>query len=121
MLLAGVVGYVHKTDSLFTVVEAIRAVVQGQPWYSPRIQGEVRAWMRGAVAAPPEVAILTARERAVLRLLARGWDNRRIAGELCIAEQTVKKHVSHSYTKLRVCSRAEAVAWAWQHGVMEEQ
>ena len=46
-LAAGVAGYELKTDSLFAVVEAIRAGVQSQPWYSPRIQGEVRAWLRG--------------------------------------------------------------------------
>ncbi|MEA3308294.1 MAG: response regulator transcription factor [Chloroflexota bacterium] len=117
-LAAGVAGYVLKTDSLFAVVEALRAVVRGEPWYSSRIQGEVQAWLRGEVA-PPEIAALTERERAVLRLLARGWDNRRIAGKLCLAEQTVKNHVSHSYTKLRICSRAEAVAWAWEHGLVE--
>ena len=119
-LAAGVAGYVHKTDSLFTVVEAIRAVAQGQPWYSPRVQGEVRAWLQGETTAPPEIAALTERERAVLRLLARGWDNRRIAGELFIGEQTVKNHVSHSYAKLGVHSRAEAVAWAWEHGLLGE-
>lgn len=113
-LAAGVAGYVLKTDSLFAVVEAIRAVVQGQPWYSPRVQGEVQAWLQGPVAA------LTAREREVLRHVARGWDNRRIAGELFIGEQTVKNHVSHSYAKLGVHSRAEAVAWAWEHGLLGE-
>jgi len=58
---------------------------------------------------------LTARELEVLQLVARGWSNTRIADELGIVEGTVKQHVSSIYTKLNVRSRAEAVAWAWQH------
>lgn len=55
----------------------------------------------------------------MLQLLARGWDNRRIAEELEICEGTAKNHVTSIYTRLGVCSRAEAVAWAWERGVIE--
>ncbi len=60
------------------------------------------------------------REVGVLQLLARGYTNARMAKELFIGEQTVKNHVSRIYAKLGVCSRAEAVAWAWEHGVVGE-
>ncbi|MDY7079472.1 MAG: response regulator transcription factor [Chloroflexota bacterium] len=69
----------------------------------------------------PGVADLAGREGEVLRLLARGWDNARIAEKLCISEGTVKKHVTSIYAKLHVRSRAEAVAWAWEQGVMGER
>ncbi|MCD4738837.1 MAG: response regulator transcription factor [Anaerolineae bacterium] len=111
---AGVAGYVHKTDSLFAIVAAIRAVVQGQPWYSPRVQGEIQAWLQGPVAA------LTARERAVLRHVARGVSTREIAEALCITEGTVKQHVTHIYRKVKIKTRAAAVAWAWEHGVVKK-
>ena len=52
--------------------------------------------------------------------MAQGWDNVRIADALCIAVGTVKNHVASIYAKLNVGSRAEAVAWAWQHGLMDE-
>jgi DNA-binding NarL/FixJ family response regulator len=56
----------------------------------------------------------------VLRLVAYGWDNARVADTLCITEGTVKQHVTSIYAKLNVHSRAEAVAWAWQQNLMTE-
>ena len=78
------------------VAAAVRAVAGGEEWYSQGVLTKVIAW-------------------------ARGYTNTRMAKELFIGEQTVKNHVSRIYAKLGVCSRAEAVAWAWEHGVMEEQ
>jgi DNA-binding NarL/FixJ family response regulator len=63
---------------------------------------------------------LSEREREVLRWLARGADNPRIAAALTIAEGTVKNHVSNIYGRLGVRSRAQAAAWAWQHGLLRE-
>ncbi len=51
--------------------------------------------------------------------MAKGWDNARIAESLYIVEGTVKNHVSTIYAKLNVSSRAEAVAWAWQQGLID--
>ena len=78
------------------------------------------SWALGATPLPAEVAGLTDRELGVLRLIAQGWDNVRIADALCIAVGTVKNHVISIYARLNVSSRAEAVAWAWQHGLMNE-
>ncbi|MDY7079946.1 MAG: response regulator transcription factor [Chloroflexota bacterium] len=118
MLQAGAAGYLLKEEALETVVEAVRAVAGGEEWYSQQVMDKVAAWTRGETVAPPGVAGLTGREVEVLRLLARGWDNARIAEKLCISEGTVKNHVTSIYAKLGMRSRAEAVAWAWQHGVM---
>lgn len=60
---------------------------------------------------------LSMRELEVLQLVARGYTNQHIAMTLCVAEGTVKNHITHIYTKLAVRSRAEAVAWAWQQGL----
>ncbi|MFI9359639.1 response regulator transcription factor [Kitasatospora sp. NPDC053057] len=62
---------------------------------------------------------LTAREAEVLDLVARGYDNRRIARELVVAEKTVRNHVTHIFEKLHVATRAEAVARARDMGLGE--
>jgi DNA-binding NarL/FixJ family response regulator len=120
MIQAGASGYLLKDEALETVAEAVRAVGRGEAWFSQRVMGKVAAWARGETPLAPGAARLTAREREVLQLLARGWENRRIAAELCISEGTVKNHVTGMYTKLNVHSRAEAVAWAWKHGLMDD-
>jgi DNA-binding NarL/FixJ family response regulator len=62
---------------------------------------------------------LTSREKEVLRLIAKGHDNEMISKTLTISQGTVKNHVSSIYDKIGVKSRAEAVAWAWQHGIVK--
>jgi len=118
MLQAGAAGYLLKEEALETVVAAVQAVVGGEEWYSQPVMAKVTAWARRESAAPPGVGGLTGREMEVLRLLARGWGNKRIAEELVISEGTVKNHVTSIYARLNVHSRAEAVAWAWEHGGM---
>ena len=114
MLHPGAAGYLLKE-------EALETVVGGEEWYSQPVMAKVTAWARRESAAPPGVGGLTGREMEVLRLLARGWGNKRIAEELVISEGTVKNHVTSIYARLNVHSRAEAVAWAWEHGMMGER
>jgi non-specific serine/threonine protein kinase len=66
-------------------------------------------------AARPSSGPLTAREREVAALIARGYSNRRIADALVIAEPTAERHVSNILTKLGVHSRAEIAVWADRH------
>jgi DNA-binding NarL/FixJ family response regulator len=119
MLDAGAKGYLLKDEALETVVQAVRGVARGREWYTPSLRPKVGAWARGETPMPARLAGLTEREVEVLRLMARGWDNARIAESLCIAEGTVKNHVSTVYAKLNVSSRAEAVTWVWQQGLIE--
>ena len=74
---------------------------------------------RKRMALEAATSALSDREREVLRLMGRGHNNTRIAETLFISEGTVKNHVTHIYDKLNLRTRAEAVAWAWQHGMME--
>ena len=120
MLAAGASGYLLKDEAWETVVEAVRAVACGGWWFSQAVQEQEKRWALGATPLPAEVAGLTDRELGVLRLMAQGRDNVRIADALCIAAGTVKNHVISIYAKLNVSSRAEAVAWAWQHKVVDE-
>ena len=110
---AGVAGYVLKDEMPETVVRAIRAVVQGDTWFSRPIV-EKMAQMEDRRAEKPS---LTDRERQILGMVAQGWDNARITTELCLAEQTVRNYVSGIYKKLEVHSRAEAIVWARERGL----
>jgi ATP/maltotriose-dependent transcriptional regulator MalT len=80
-----------------------------------------RADRLAAAATPPEVAPagpLTDREVEVVRLAAGGHTNRAIAGQLCLSEKTVARHLANIYAKLDVPSRAAATAYAYDHGLI---
>jgi len=64
----------------------------------------------------PDIQSLTARERDILALLAKGMSNKLIARRLCISESTVKVHVKHLLKKLQMKSRVEAAVWSLQNG-----
>ena len=88
----------------------MRTVASGGAVFSPAVADRLVAYFRGLAAAPGREAFpqLTEREREVLSLVARGFDNRRIARELVLSDKTVRNHVSSVMTKLGVEDRAEA-------------
>ncbi|NEA47648.1 response regulator transcription factor [Streptomyces sp. SID10815] len=112
---AGATGYLLKDaprDELFT---AVRAAAEGRTVLSPAVASRLVS----AVRAPaPGNEALSAREREVLGLVARGTSNREIARELFISEATVKTHLTHLYGKLGVKDRAAAVAVAYDRGIL---
>ncbi|MFE2302825.1 response regulator [Streptomyces sp. NPDC059445] len=111
---AGATGYLLKDaprDDLFT---AVRAAAQGRTVLSPAVASRLVS----AVRAPASAETLSAREREVLALVAKGTSNREIARELFISEATVKTHLTHVYAKLGAKDRAAAVATAYERGIL---
>jgi DNA-binding NarL/FixJ family response regulator len=120
MLKAGATGYLLKEEDPSTIVEGVRAVAQGKTWLSSTV-AESLVGQAAEEEKPTLEEMLSERELEVLRLLAQGYTNTQIAEKLAISESTVKNHVTNLYDRLGVHSRAEAVAWAWQHGLIGDK
>jgi DNA-binding NarL/FixJ family response regulator len=113
VVLAGAMGYVLKDEAPEALVQAVRTVAQGGTWFSRSlVENLVLRAEQDDSDAPP----LTERESQIIRLIAQGWDNARIAEELCLSEQTIRNYVSRLYGKIGVQTRAEAVVWGRDHG-----
>jgi DNA-binding NarL/FixJ family response regulator len=111
---AGARGYVTKTISGTELADAIRRVHGGDAVFSPRLAGFVLDAFAGTlqVAVDPELDQLTAREREVLRYIARGYLYKEIALRLQISVKTVEAHVSAVLRKLQLSNRHELSRWA---------
>jgi DNA-binding NarL/FixJ family response regulator len=123
---AGASGYLLKDIPLDEVAEAVRAVHGGQSLINPSMAGKLLTEFatlarRDAEPAAQEVPApkLTDREMQVLKLVARGMNNRDIAKELFISENTVKNHVRNILEKLQIHSRMEAVMVAVREKLIE--
>ncbi len=112
---AGAIGYLLKDTQADELNRAIKAAAAGQVQLSP----QAAARLVREVRAPEGPEKLTDRETEVLRLLARGYSNREIAGELVIGEKTVKTHVSNVLSKLNVPSRTQAALYAIRIGLVD--
>jgi DNA-binding NarL/FixJ family response regulator len=111
---AGARGYVTKTISGPELADAIHRVAEGDAVFSPRLAGFVLdAFGAGErVGGDAELDELTAREREVLRLIARGYRYKEIAARLHLSVKTVESHVSSVLRKLQLSSRHELTRWA---------
>lgn len=122
LLRAGAAGYVVKQAAPAELVEAIRAVTQGETYLSPSINPVVvEAYIRQAkemVKKGPDER-LTSREREVLQLVAEGRTNREIAQVLSISVKTVEHHRANLMSKLELYSAAELTQYAIRTGVIE--
>jgi NarL family two-component system response regulator LiaR len=114
---AGALGYVLKDSGPGELVEAIEQVHRGESWLHPTIARKLLQVMAGADDADGVADTLTNRELEVLRLVAAGWSNRTIAGQLIISEATVRTHVSNILGKLNLCSRTQAALYALRQGL----
>ncbi|PQJ34851.1 hypothetical protein BSZ35_09770 [Salinibacter sp. 10B] len=107
LLQNGASGYLTKEHAPELILEAVRAVARG----------EVR-WFVQPDPSSPRSSDLTRRETEILRLMAQGHSNAGIADELNLAESTIRKHATQLYRKIGAESGREAIAWAWQNGIM---
>jgi DNA-binding NarL/FixJ family response regulator len=111
---AGATGYLLKDSPTEMLVDAVRATAAGETVLSPTVVARLASHVR----TPARTASLSAREREVLALVARGTSNRVIAEQLFVSEATVKTHLVHVYEKLGVTDRAAAVATAYERGIL---
>jgi DNA-binding NarL/FixJ family response regulator len=122
-LRAGASGFLLKDAAPAEIVNAIRSVVAGEAWLDPavarRLIDEFAARPEPHTPTPAEMAQLTPREREVLSLMARGLSNADVATELFISEATVKTHLARVMMKLGVREKAQAVAAAYQTGLVQ--
>ncbi len=134
-LKAGADGYLLKTINSEDLSDSILKVLAGSSVVSPEMTTKLVAAFRGSsgvqaaskapdstshdiVATPADgLEMLTAREREILTLIARGASNKLIARDLDIAETTVKIHVQHILRKLNLSSRVQAAVYATGRGV----
>ncbi|WP_346620089.1 response regulator transcription factor [Blastococcus montanus] len=118
---AGARGYVTKTISGPDLVDAVRRVAEDDVVFSPRLAGFVLDAFSAGPAAPvpaddpatdPGLDLLSAREREVMQLLARGYTYREIGSRLFISVKTVESHASNVLRKLQLSNRNELTRWA---------
>ncbi|MET8475264.1 response regulator transcription factor [Streptomyces sp. NPDC006422] len=113
---AGATGYLLKDAPREELFTAVRAAAEGRTVLSPAVASRLVTAVRAP--APGTDETLSAREREVLVLVAKGTSNKEIARELFISEATVKTHLTHIYGKLGVKDRAAAVAVAYDRKIL---
>ena len=129
-LRAGALGYLTKDASAEQIEAAVRAVHAGQTHLDPAVQARLVATVTGPAPEPapgpatdragragPPPAGLTSREAEVLTLLAAGLSNAEIAQRLFLSNATVKTHINRIFAKTGARDRAQAVRFAYQHGL----
>ncbi len=121
---AGALGYLLKTSTPAEVVDAIRLASKGEAKITPKIATKVledfRRVREDDETDDTELYVLSDREQEILDLVAQGLRNKEIATKLCIAEKTVKNHVSNILKALQVNSRTEAAMKAVKSKLVEK-
>jgi DNA-binding NarL/FixJ family response regulator len=123
-LRAGACGFLTKDSASPQIADALQAAKRGEAAIDPAVHHHVvKAIARTAPlqwTAPDQARLpdgLTPREAAVLALIAEGLSNAEIAERLTVSETTVKSHINHLYGKTGARDRAQAVAYAYRHGL----
>lgn len=118
---AGAVGYVLKHLSTDALLDAIRAVGQGEGILDPAVTRRLLSRIRKAIQTEHSAAFreLSEREMQILALMARGKSNSEIARILGLQEKTVRNHVSTIFSKIGVTNRVEAATYAVRHHIEE--
>jgi DNA-binding NarL/FixJ family response regulator len=119
---AGARGYLTKDASAEEIAHAITTVVTGQALLDPSVQSRLLDRLDGLPDRAPVVETdipddLSGRELEVLRLVSAGLSNTEIATRLVVTEATIKTHINHIFAKTGVRDRAQAVRYAYRHGL----
>ena len=120
-MLAGATGFLLKDATREQLVGAVRSAAAGETMLAPAVTRRlIEEYCRRPTVAPDAETLdrLTARERDVLLLVARGRSNAEIAQELFLGETTVKSHLARVFDKLGCRDRVQAVIWAYEHGLI---
>ena len=120
-LRAGARGYLTKDAGIAEISRAVQAAADHQTLLDPVVHSRLIAAASGATRpAPPPTSLpdeLTPREAEVLSLIAQGLSNAEIAANLVVSEATVKTHINHVFAKTGARDRAQAVHYAYTHGL----
>jgi len=117
---AGVLSYLLKDVAAEELVSAIRKAARGEAVLNSRVASQIMGAITGGDRPVANaLAELTTREIEVLRMIAQGLSNQRIADQLVLSEKTVKTHVSSILMKLNVGDRTQAAAIAWRTGLVQ--
>lgn len=119
-LSAGAAGYLVKTMPSGELVRWLRQAHAGEVALDPQLASRLARYV-GRASNRTDEPVFSARELAVLRLLATGLPNKQIARRLGISPRTVEGHLSHIFGKLGISSRTEAVLYAVQHGLVDAE
>jgi NarL family two-component system response regulator LiaR len=114
---AGALGYLIKDSEPDELLQAIRQVHRGEPSLHPTIALKMLQEIQQPPESPPTPDPLSDRELEVLRLVAKGLGNKKIAERLVITEATVRSHVSNILSKLHLANRVQATLYALQEGL----
>jgi DNA-binding NarL/FixJ family response regulator len=132
-LRAGALGYLTKDATGEAVLAAVRDVAAGRTVLDPAVQRRLvqlvvtepkapaaaPAPASSSATLPPEAEGLTRREVDVVRLVAKGLNNRQVAREMVVSQATVKTHLNHVLAKLALEDRGALIAWAWRFGLVD--
>ena len=115
---AGARGYLVKGARQAELLRALRTVADGGAVFGPAIARRMIGFFEAAASAASATPFpdLTAREREILELVARGWSNQQIAAQLGLSIKTIRNHVSSVFTKIQVVDRAQAIVKAREAG-----
>ncbi len=122
-LRAGASGYMLKEAADTDLISALRVIQNGQFYLSPTAQSVMVGDYLQRVRTGEEkdsYSSLTEREREILKLVAEGYTNNKIAERLIISPKTVDTHRTHVMDKLNLHSRAELVKYAMRRGLLED-
>ena len=114
---AGAVGYLTKSTRPDELQRAVLRALGGEPVFSPQLAALVMGEFRRLAKKGDGSQVLSAREREVVGLVARGHTYRAVADELFISPKTVENHVRNTMAKLHLSRRHELVRWAVDRGI----